>query len=680
MQRKESCRISGYRFRRFARKSYSIFNSMHKAVTIGVLSGCTLMSAHTATATSVERLLTLTSTDTIPLKELDEVVVTASRVELPLNLAAKLVTVVTKRDIERAPVRSIEELLNYVAGADILQRGPHGVQADISLRGGSFDQTAILLNGVNLTSPHTGHYSFDIPVNLSDIDRIEIVQGPSSLVYGASAFSGGVNIITKKDKRSNAFAKLEGGMHGLFGADMRGAYKADASLHTLSAGYKRSDGYIRNSDYNLLNLLWQSRFVIDGSSIDIQAGVNDKAYGANTFYSAAYPDQFDHTRALLLSVRGETSGKLKLIPHIYWSRHYDEFQLFREGSPTVPGWYTNHNYHRSDLWGMNLNMQYASLWGITSFGGEFRNEGIVSNVLGLPMEEAIGKYTKSDNRTNISLFAEHNFVLHRYTFSLGGLLHHNPSVSTRMHFYPALNASMRATEALSLYASWNKATRMPTFTDLYYTTATHTGNISLEAEQSEALEVGAKFTHPVVRGTIAAFYMKGRNMIDWVKSSPDALWESRNHTHLNKRGFEAGMGLNLSEWLGVAQPLESLSMGYMYLQQDKDENGLISNYALNHLRHKFTASLHHKVMKQLTLSWHFRWQERNGTYIHYVDLKPGERVNYTPFSLLDVKASYMLNNVNIFMHANNLFNTNHVDFGNIPQPGFWLSGGISNQF
>src|SRR5690606_1831561 len=227
MYKQHLSRISGFRFKRFARKSYSVFNSMHKAVTIGVLSGCTLMSAHAATAVSVERLLTRTSTDTIPLKELEEVVVTASRVELPLNLAAKMVTVVSKQDIERAPVRSIEELLNYVAGADILQRGPHGVQADISLRGGSFDQTAILLNGVNLTSPHTGHYSFDIPVNLSDIERIEIVQGPSSLIFGAGAFSGGVNIITKKDTHSNAFFKTEGGMHGLFGAEARGAYKTE---------------------------------------------------------------------------------------------------------------------------------------------------------------------------------------------------------------------------------------------------------------------------------------------------------------------------------------------------------------------------------------------------------------------------------------------------------------------
>ena len=180
----------------------------------------------------------------------------------------------------------------------MLQRGPHGVQADITLRGGSFDQTAILLNGVNLTNPQTGHYSFDIPLNLSDIERIEIVQGPSSLIFGASAFSGGINIITKKDPQTNAFVKMEGGMHALFSGEVRGAYKAKESVHSLSAGYKHSDGYIANSDYKIMNFLWQSSFDIEGSYINIQAGVNDKKYGANTFYAAAFPNQYDDTQGL----------------------------------------------------------------------------------------------------------------------------------------------------------------------------------------------------------------------------------------------------------------------------------------------------------------------------------------------------------------------------------------------
>lgn len=668
-----------FRFKRFARKSYSVFNSMHKAVTIGVLAGCTLISAHAASAEPAERIITERSLDSIPSTELDEVVVTASKVGLPLNLAAKQVTVISKQEIERAPVRSIEDLLNYVAGADILQRGPHGVQADISLRGGSFDQTAILLNGINLTSPHTGHYSFDIPVNLADIERIEIVQGPSSMVYGASAFAGGVNIITKKDSESNAFAKLEGGMHGLFGAEARGAYKTGSSVHMLSAGYKQSDGYIRNSDYKIANLLWQSRFDIHGSNLDFQAGLNDKAYGANTFYSAAYPNQFDNTQGIFMSVRGESHGKLKFIPHIYWSRHYDEFQLIREGTPDVPASYKNHNYHRSDVFGMNLHMQVASKWGITSFGGEFRNEGILSNVLGKPMEDTLGRYTKSDNRTHISYFAEHNFIWEKLTLSLGGLLNYNTAIADRFDFYPALNGSFRVTDRLSLYASWNKATRMPTFTDLYYTTKTHIGNSNLKAEESEAFEAGIKYTHSVVSGSLALFHMKGRNMIDWVKASSEALWESRNHTRLHKQGFEADLNLNLASWFGSGQPLQALSFGYMYIDQELVEDELISNYTLNHLRHKFTAALHHGVVKHLTLSWNFRWQDRVGSYIQYVDLNPGERVAYTPFALLDVKANYALPRVNLFVNANNIFNTTHVDFGNIPQPGFWLSGGVSVQ-
>jgi Outer membrane cobalamin receptor protein len=677
MNKKQLQTMKVFRFKRFARKSYSVFNSLHKAVTIGVLSGCTLMSAHAASAEPVERIQIQSSSDTIPLKELDEVVVTASKVDLPLNLAAKQVTVITRNEIERAPVRSVEELLNYVAGVDILQRGPHGVQADISLRGGSFDQTAILINGVNLTNPQTGHYSFDIPVNLSDIERIEIVQGPSSLVYGASAFAGGVNIITRKDPQSGAFAKLEGGMHGLFGTEVRGAYNTGTSLHTLSAGYKRSDGYTANSDYDMVNLLWQNRFDINGSHIDVQAGLNDKKYGANTFYSAAYPNQYDKTRGIFMSVKGAINGKLKVVPHLYWSRHHDEFQLIREGTPDVPAWYTDHNYHRSDVVGMNLNMQYASSWGITSFGGEFRNEGILSSVLGKPMEEAIGKYTRSDNRTNISFFAEHNLILNRFTLSIGGLLNHNTTLINKVDLYPAVNASVRATDRLSLYASWNKATRMPTFTDLYYTTATHIGNSNLEAELSEAFEAGVKYTHPIVRGSLALFYMKGRNMIDWVKADPEAMWESRNHTKLNKKGIEASLALNLQEWFGTHQPLTSLSLGYMYIDQNRVEDDLISNYTLNHLRHKFTANLTHDVVKNLTLSWNFRWQERVGSYIQYVDFQPGERVDFTPFALLDVKADYALGHVNIFVSANNIFNTTYVDFGNIPQPGFWLSGGMS---
>ena len=677
MNKNQVKKMAVFRFKRFARRSYSVFNSLNKVITIGVLTGCTLTAAHATSVNPIEQIAIETSTDSVAPTELDEVIITASKANLPLNLASKQVTVISSKEIERSPARSIEDLLNYVAGVDILQRGPHGVQADISLRGGSFDQTAILINGINLTNPHTGHYSFDLPINLSEIERIEIVQGPASLVYGASAFSGGINIITKKDRETNTYAKIEGGMYGLFGTEARGAYKNNQSLHTLSAGYKRSDGYIANSDYEITNLFWQSRFQINESSLDINLGLNEKAYGANTFYSAAYPNQFDDTKGIFMSVKGETNGRLKFIPQIYWSRHFDEFQLIREGAANVPSWYTNHNYHRSDVFGINLNMQYASIFGITNFGGEHRNEGILSNVLGKPMDKSIGEYTKSDNRTNLSYFVEHTFIYDMFTFSLGGLLNYNTAVIGKFNFYPAVNGSFRVIDNLSIYASWNKATRMPTFTDLYYTSATHIGNTNLEAEESESFELGLKYSHQFVTASFASFVMDGKNMIDWVKTNSDALWESKNHNKIGTKGVETTFNFDLIEWIGYNQPLISLTLGYMFIDQDLKETELISNYRLNYLRHKFTAALQHNVVNNLTFSWKFRWQDRIGSYIQYIDLQPGELVKYTPFGILDVKVDYKFKNINLFLNANNIFNTQQIDFGNIPQPGFWLSGGLS---
>lgn len=677
MNKNQLKKLTSFRFKRFARKTYSVFNSLNRVVTIGVLTGCTLSVAHASSVSSIEHIAIETSIDSIPPTELEEVIVTASKAELPLNLASKQVTVITSKEIERAPVRSIEDLLTYVTGVDISQRGPHGVQADISLRGGSFDQTAILINGINLTNPHTGHYSFDLPINLSDIERIEIVQGPTSLIYGASAFSGGVNIITKKDRETNLNAKFEGGMYGLLVTEARGAYKSETSLHTLSAGYKRSDGYISNSDYEIINFLWQSRFNLNGSTLDINAGLNDKNFGANTFYSAAYPNQFDDTRAIIFSVKGETSGKLKFIPHLYWNRHFDEFQLIRDGTPEVPSWYTGHNYHQSDIFGINLNLQYASKYGVTNFGGEIRNEGIMSNVLGKPMVNSIGKYNKSDNRTNLSYFTEHTYIYNRLTLSFGGLLNYNTAIIDKFKFYPALNGSFRATDKISIYSSWNKSTRMPTFTDLYYTTATHIGNSYLEAEESESLEVGLKYINPAITVTMSSFLMKGNNLIDWVKTDADALWESRNHTKIDTKGFETNINLDLKETIGPNQPFNSLSFGYMYLDQKMQETNLISNYRLNYLRQKFTASLQHDLTKNISFSWKYRWQDRVGSYIEYIDLKTGESVMYTPFGIVDIKVDYKLERINLFINANNILNSHQVDFGNIPQPGFWLSGGLT---
>lgn len=668
----------------------SVLKRFYTAIVVSALSLCTLLNAQAAPTLPAEQVAIEPQTDTI-LEQLDEIVITAFKDGLPLKLSAKMVNIILPKQIERSPVKSIEDLLNYHSGVDVLQRGPHGVQADITLRGGSFDQTAILLNGVNLTNPQTGHYSLDIPLNLSDIERIEIVQGPSSLIFGASAFSGGINIITKKDTQTNAFVKLEGGMHALFNAEVRGALKAKSSVHSLSAGYKRSDGYIANSDYKILNFLWQSSFDIDGSYIDIQAGINDKKFGANTFYAAAFPNQYDDTQGLFFSIKGETNGKIKFIPQIFWSRHYDEFHLFRPGTSDVPSWYKAPNYHQTDVYGVNLNIQYISQLGITRFGGEFRNEGVLSSNLGKPMRGPRDNYTLWDNRSDMGFFAEHNFVIGKFSLSLGALYNYNTALADTLKaggFYPAINFSYRPTNSITLYTSWSKAMRMPTFTDLYYKAGKHRGFAGLAPEYTRSAEVGVRYSRQVVAANLNAFYTKGDNMIDWIFNTTDSLYHAENRSALSTWGASVDASINVSRWLGGRQPFEQLRFGYQYISQKGDNDNRdnpISAYVSNYLRHKVTLGLEHRVIKNLIFSWNLRYQERAGNYLKYIPATATEKSRevitaYEPFVLLDLKVNYVLGNLNVFVNLNNLLNTTHVDFGNIPQPGFWLTGGVSYLF
>ncbi len=676
MEQKKKFSKEAYRFKRFVRKAYSAFNSMHRVVNIGVVTGCVLTMVHT-TETSAQKQ-TIVNRDSIPDQALDEVIVTVSKVDLKLNQVARFVTVISKEEIARQPVQSIEDLLKSVAGIDVRQRGANGVQADISVRGGTFDQVAILLNGANLSNPQTGHYSFDIPINLSDIEQIEIIQGPSSLLYGASAFSGGINIITKKQTDSKAYASVEGGMHELFNVAGGGALQTKTSFHRLSAGYNSSLGYIADSDYKIYNTYYQSRFLQGNNKLDIQAGYNAKAYGANTFYSPVYTNQFDETQSIFASVRGETSGKLKFIPQIYWNRHWDCFQLFRDGTPDIPSWYTGHNYHQSDVYGFNLNVQYQWKYGIMNFGGEFRNEGILSNVLGKPMETPIDKYTKSGNRSNISYFLEQSFLSEHFTLVLGLLVNQNTALLNEdFGFYPNINASYRFSNSVSLFAAWNNAMRMPTFTDLYYNTPTHIGNAQLLPEKSRSAEIGVKYANRFISAYLTGFTVRSKDVIDWVKDNPEeAKYQARNLDKLDKTGVE----MNLSFYLDAVFPVLKktyLQAGYVFVDQTKNTQDLISSYALDYLKHKFTLQLNHPIYKGLSANWQFRWQDRVGSY---TEAGTGNQIPYPAYSLLDLKLNWKLKDFNIYVSANNLFDLKYYDLGDIPQPGFWLSGGVNYIF
>jgi iron complex outermembrane receptor protein len=654
------------RFRHFTRKGYALFACLGRVVTIGVLSVATLESAtaaHRHVSTDEERVDSMQ----VMQKEatLDDVEVTGSRAPLALGQAARMVTVLSREEIQAAPVQSINDLLKMAVGVDVRQRGPIGAQTDIGIRGSTSEQITILLNGINICDPQTGHNAFDLPCDVSDIVRIEVLEGPAARVYGTSSLVGAINIVTKDDKSQRSEVRVEGGSFGYLSA----AGRASIDSHSLSASYTRSDGYSRaksgalNADYGGGKAFYQGAYDSEQLRLNWHAGLSTKGFGSNTFYSAKFDEQFEKTTKFYTALQGDMlAGKLHLKPSIYWNRSYDRFELIRGDESKVP-----FNHHRTDVFGINLNSYFDWVAGRTAFGAEFRNEDIVSTNLGEPLNNPHGHYKNGLNRSNLSFHLEHNILLKRFTLSAGFVAVKNTWNEMPFTLYPGIDASYRMGDHWKVYASYNSSLRMPSFTELYYSVGGHKADKYLKPEEMQAVEGGLKYSSRRLTAQASIFHHHARNMIDWVMDTQetDPVWQSVNHTKVNTLGQEVMVNCQLS--------IVNCQLSYCHLHQQKQEaDYLQSQYSLEYLRHKLTAQLRMRLMENLDLTLGYRWQDRMGSYTT-VD---GEVKNYHPYSVVDARLAWTKDTYSIYVEGNNLTGHRYVDYGNVPQPGCWITGGV----
>ena len=667
------------RFRQFTRKGYALFACLGRIVTIGVLSVATLESASAATddiSTNTE----MTSDDEQTDKEatLDGVEITGSRAPLALGQAARMVTVLSRDEIQTAPVQSINDLLKMAVGVDVRQRGPIGAQTDVSIRGGTSEQITILLNGINICDPQTGHNAFDLPCDISDIERIEVLEGPAARVFGTSSLVGAINIVTNpsSDLPRGGGVKLraEGGSFGYAQAaarfstfSPRGGWEGVSTSFTRSDGYSRSKAGHLNSDYCGGKAFYQGGY--DGEQIQLNwhAGMSTKGYGSNTFYSAKYDEQFEKTTKLFTAVKTNVQGsKFKVQSAIYWNRGYDRFELIRGDESKVP-----FNHHRTDVFGINLNSYFDWVAGRTAFGAEFRNEDIVSSNLGEPLNDPHGDYKCGLNRSNLSFHLEHNILLHRFTLSAGFVAVKNTWNEMPLTLYPGIDASYRIGDHWKLYASYNESLRMPSFTELYYSVGGHKADKYLKPEELRAIEGGVRYTSRAISVKASVFHHHQHNTIDWVMDTREAdpIWQSVNLTKVNTFGQEITLSISPSTLL---TPHSSITISYCHLHQQKQEaDYLQSQYSLEYLRHKLTAQLRMRLATHLDLSVGYRWQDRMGSY---TDVS-GQVHDYSPYSIVDARLAWKSDTFNVYVEGNNLTNHRYVDYGNVPQPGCWLTVG-----
>ena len=689
-------------FRQFGNKGYSLFACLGREVVCSVLSVATLTYASAESVSTDPVVTDSASMTTASERMLDEVCVTGSRAPLTKSQAARMVTVLDRADIAQAPVQSVNDLLKYAVGVDVRQRGPIGAQTDISIRGGTSDQIILLLNGINICDPQAGHNAMDLPVDLSEIVRIEVLEGPAGRIYGTSSLVGAINIVTvergerleargeRNDSRIDLHA--EGGSFGYANVGIRYSLHSKAAkpsaltsylsplTSSISANYIRSDGYSRskagrlNTDFSGSKAFYQGQYDDEAFRLHWHLGIADKGWGSSTFYASPKwqaDDQYEHTTKLYSAIQAETKqGLFHISGNIYWNQNRDRYEGYR-GNPEK----MKYNYNRTDVYGVSLSNYFDWTAGRTAFGAELRNEDLVSGNLGEPLSQTHHirgtdrDYTLGVNRTNISGYLEHNLLLNSFTVSAGLVAVKNTWSNMNMTVYPGIDISYRPHPAWKIHASYNTSLRMPTFTEMYYKLQGYSANPHLKPEEMRALEAGLTYHSSLITYHFTLWKHNGRNMIDWIMDTSqgqDAVWQSVNHTKINSLGLEAGVNVQYSMF--------NVQCHYGYIHQDKEQDAnIVSQYALEYLRHKLVANARLQLSEPLSLSLNFRWQDRVGSYTDF----DGTVCDYQPYALLDTRLTWQQPRWKVYLEANNLFDTRYHDYGLVEQPGRWLIAGFS---
>lgn len=699
----------GIRFRQFSHKAYAAFCSLHREVTIGRVAAymTDLEMLKSGKSIAVSALLLFSGIaaveadegvpkDSVPLEaqqlSLQEVLVVSHKAEVNSE-AYRLITQVSQAEIEALPIQTVADILQYLPGVDVRTRGANGAQADISMRGGTFDQVLVLLNGVPLSDFHTGHYALNIPVSTEMIERVEVLQGTSANLHGA--FSGAINIVTKQAvsrQPSDVRLKLTAGMNGLVNPEVAASIQKDEALFNLSAEYSRAEGYYaprptekeatacRNSDFQLANIYFQTRW----RGLDVQAGAQWKDAGLGMGYGFGSQDQFDATRTAFASGRYEHRwGAWRLDAQAAYRANYDRYEWHR-------GQRLYGNFHFAQTASAALSAHYASKIGTTSFGVSVRNEnmhstnlgdtinpdGQVPNVADFPLADVrVLDLIKGGNRFHTNYYAEQTFYYAGLSASIGI----NGTYNTQFghHLGGEANIGYEFKKAGTIYVNANRSLRMPTFTDLYYNAGNQLGNRNLKPEEAWLLSVGYKGNLSSLpcgegRGGVISFsadwyYRWGKNIIDWVYVPTDTKrpFHAENQQQVNATGLELSLAYRLNEWLRCV----SVDYAYTYLDLDLKEAG--SRY-LDYLSHKLAIHLEHGIYKGLGASWTVRFQKREGQYNN----AEGEVADYQPVWLLDGSVYWQNKYLRVSADCTNMTNTRYYDYGGILQPGAWAKVSI----
>ena len=543
------------------------------------------------------------------------------------------------------------DLLQQVSGIDIRRRGVPGTQADLYIRGGGFDQTLLLIDGMKMDDIQTGHHTLNLLLPIQLIERIEIIKGPASRIFGQNAFNGAINIVTKSlpklDKKQ--FEMLVS--NPTFGSFKQFGFLINSRLSLkekfnaqLTFSRSKSDGYRYNTDYSNDFFFFKSEIKTQKNPIIITSGFTEKKFGANGFYaSPSATDQYEETQASFLGISTLLGSEKFLVrPKLYWRRGQDEY-IYIRNNPSV-----YRNLHKTNK--IYLDFSFSKLFESSrlNFGIDLSNSSISSNNLG------------DHNRFTTSLYADYTFKTkdNKLSFSPGLSISNFSDMST--HFFPGIDIGFDVNEKINLYANYGKTYRIPTYTDLYYSDRNTIGNPDLNPEHAITNEIGIKYSNENIDISSSFFTRKSSNIIDYVKQSEQEKWEATNIRNLDTNGFDLSFLYKISLH-------NSLRLGYTYLFDKSYVSDVnYSRYAINSLRHQLNSRLALKYSNKIT---------------HTLINRFGERSNKVSHIIYDSNLKYQLSeNSYFFINVNNIFNEEYYETNLVPMPGRNFLIGVISYF
>lgn len=574
--------------------------------------------------------------DVIKRDTLKEVVITSTRIDLPFKEKSRTINIITSDDIVNSAATNVADLLQQVAGVDIRRRGTGGSQADLYIRGGGFDQTLLLIDGIKMDDAQTGHHTLNAALPIEVIERIEIIKGPAARVFGQNAFTGAINIVTKKKLNNTVSTNIEAGSFGQLNGSVTVGKEFENSSIIAHVGVLTSDGYRENSDYKNYNYLLKGVFNKNKQPIEVLATFFDKKFGAQNFYTppAWNFNEYEETQSSLIGASTTfRSDNFKITPRIYWKRGQDIFLLKRDD----PDFYRN--LHITNKVGAEANASYTSNLGVTGFGVDVSRVFISSNNLG------------KRNRTMATLFLEHRFKTSDNKLDITPGIAVTYFSDFKFHAFPGLDIGYQLSDKVRVYGNLGTTYRIPTYTDLYYSDSSTSGNPDLKPEEAFAQELGLQYNSEKFETSIAIFNRDATNLIDYVKeNASDIKFVATNFTEVNTKGFEFTTNYRFK----IRYFDQALSFSYNYLEDDiKDQNVDLSRYSLNTFKHQFIGRFNSRLFKNV---------RQNIIYRH------GERTVGTSYNVWDASLIIDINKTSFTITANNIFNADYIESGFVPMP------------